>query len=54
MWDALNGAYIELREIERRPRENPLPVLCDWTKRQGALFRGSTEGRTCRTMATTS
>lgn len=45
MWDALNGAYIELREIERRPRsENPLPVLCDWTKRQGALFRGSTEG----------
>ena len=45
MWDALNGAYLELREIERRPRsENPLPVLCDWTKRQGALFRGATEG----------
>lgn len=45
MWDALNGAYLELREIERRPRsENPLPVLCDWTKRQNALFRGATEG----------
>jgi uncharacterized alpha-E superfamily protein len=45
MWDALNGAYIELRDIERRPRsENPLPHLCDWTKRQGALFRGATEG----------
>ena len=45
MWDALNGAYLELREIERRPRsENPLPQLCDWTKRQGALFRGATEG----------
>jgi uncharacterized alpha-E superfamily protein len=45
MWDALNGAYIELSEIERRPRsENPLPQLCDWTKRQAALFRGATEG----------
>jgi len=45
MWDALNGAYLELAEIERRPRsENPLPQLCDWTKRQGALFRGTTEG----------
>lgn len=45
MWDALNGAYLELREIERRPRsESPLPQLCDWTKRQGALFRGTTEG----------
>jgi uncharacterized alpha-E superfamily protein len=45
MWDALNGAYLELREIERKPRsEVPLPQLCDWTKRQGALFRGTTEG----------
>ncbi len=45
MWYALNGAYLELREIERRPRsENPLPVLCDWTKRQGAQLRGATEG----------
>jgi uncharacterized alpha-E superfamily protein len=45
MWDALNGAYLELRELERKPRsELPLPQLCDWTKRQGALFRGTTEG----------
>jgi len=45
MWDALNGAYLELRDIERRPRsEANLPAICDWTKRQGALFRGATEG----------
>ncbi|HMQ93315.1 MAG TPA: alpha-E domain-containing protein [Amaricoccus sp.] len=45
MWDALNGAYLDLREIERRPRsEALLPELCEWTKRQGALFRGATEG----------
>lgn len=45
MWDALNGAYLELRDFERRPRsEGLLPQLCDWTKRQGALLRGATEG----------
>jgi uncharacterized alpha-E superfamily protein len=45
MWDALNGAYLDLREIERRPRsEALLPQLCDWTKRQGSLLRGATEG----------
>lgn len=45
MWDALNGTYLELCEIERRPRsEAGLPQLCDWTKRQSALFRGATEG----------
>ena len=45
MWDALNGAYLELRDIERRPRAGALlPQLCDWTKRQGALLRGATEG----------
>jgi uncharacterized alpha-E superfamily protein len=44
MWDALNGAYLELPSIEREPRsEALLPKLCDWTKRQGALLRGSTE-----------
>jgi uncharacterized alpha-E superfamily protein len=44
MWDALNGAYIELAAIEREPRTDALlPKLCDWTKRQGALLRGSTE-----------
>jgi uncharacterized alpha-E superfamily protein len=45
MWDALNGAYLELRDMERRPRTGDLlPRLCDWTKRQGALLRGATEG----------
>ena len=45
MWDALNGAYLDLRELERRPRTGDLlPQLCDWTKRQGALLRGATEG----------
>ncbi|TPE46557.1 alpha-E domain-containing protein [Amaricoccus solimangrovi] len=45
MWDALNGAYLELRELERQPRtDDLLPQLCDWTKRQSALLRGSTEG----------
>ena len=45
MWDALNGAYLELGDIERRSRTGDLlPRLCDWTKRQGALLRGATEG----------
>jgi uncharacterized alpha-E superfamily protein len=45
MWDALNGAYLDLRELERRPRTSALlPQLCDWTKRQSALLRGATEG----------
>ena len=45
MWDALNGAYLDLHEIERRPRSTALlPQLCDWTKRQGSLLRGAGEG----------
>jgi uncharacterized alpha-E superfamily protein len=45
MWDALNGAFLDLRDIERRPRTDALlPWICDWTKRQGALVRGATEG----------
>ncbi len=44
MWDALNGAFLELRDLERLPRsEARLPELCDWPKRQGALLRGATE-----------
>ncbi len=44
MWDALNGAYLELPAIEREARSDALlPKLCDWTKRQGALLRGTTE-----------
>lgn len=45
MWDALNGAFLELRDLERLPRsEARLPELCDWTKRQSALLRGATQG----------
>lgn len=45
MWDALNGAYLELKDIERRPRtDDMLPSLTEWTKRQGSLLRGATEG----------
>jgi uncharacterized alpha-E superfamily protein len=45
MWDALNGAYLDLRELERRPRSTALlPQLCDWTKRQGSLLRGASGG----------
>ncbi len=45
MWDALNGAYLELGDLARRPRsEALLPQLCDWTKRQGSQLRGATEG----------
>lgn len=44
MWDALNVAYLEMKELERRPRSAaPLPELCDWTKRQCAILRGYTE-----------
>jgi uncharacterized alpha-E superfamily protein len=44
MWDAVNGAYLEFAELERMPRgRDRLPVLTDWTKKQCALFRGTTE-----------
>jgi uncharacterized alpha-E superfamily protein len=44
MWEALNGAFLEIPGIEREPRTDAfLPKLCEWTKRQGALLRGATE-----------
>lgn len=44
MWDALNTAFQELREIERRPRgELDLSHLTEWTMRQAALLRGTIE-----------
>ena len=44
MWDALNGAYLELASIEREPRVDALlPKICDWTKRQGSQLLGATE-----------
>lgn len=42
VWDALNGAFQELRDLERLPRsELPLSRLSDWTMRQAALIRGA-------------
>jgi uncharacterized alpha-E superfamily protein len=45
MWDVLNGAFDELKSLERTPRsELGLFRLTEWTTRQTALFRGTTEG----------
>ena len=42
VWDALNGASQELREIERRPRsEVSIAELTDWTARQNAQAAGA-------------
>ncbi|WP_172296564.1 alpha-E domain-containing protein [Pseudoruegeria sp. HB172150] len=42
VWDALNGAFQELREMQRTERSQlPLSDLIDWTRRTVALVRGS-------------
>lgn len=42
VWDALNTAFQELRQLERTPRsELDLGRLTEWTMRQTALFRGA-------------
>ncbi len=44
MWDALNTAFQEMRQLERRPRsELELSELTEWTMRQTALLRGTIE-----------
>ncbi|MBL8648688.1 alpha-E domain-containing protein [Sphingosinicella xenopeptidilytica] len=44
VWDALNGAFQDLKSFERRgPGRTDLMTLCDWTKRQTALLRGAIE-----------
>lgn len=44
MWDALNTAFQEIRQLERQPRsELELSRLTEWTMRQAALLRGSIE-----------
>ncbi len=49
VWDALNTAFQELREIERRPRsELELFRLTEWTLRQVALIRGAMEATQLR------
>lgn len=49
VWDALNGAFQDLREIERRPRsEMELSDLTDWTMRQCAMVRGAIDATLLR------
>ena len=44
VWDAINMAYQEMRQLERRPRsELQLSEMTEWTMRQGALMRGAVE-----------
>ncbi|MFN4154534.1 MAG: alpha-E domain-containing protein [Paracoccaceae bacterium] len=49
VWDALNTAFQELRQLERRPRsELDLSLLTDWTMRNTALVRGSIDATLLR------
>ncbi len=49
VWDALNTAFQELRQIERTPRsELDLSQLTDWTMRHAAMVRGSIDATLLR------
>jgi uncharacterized alpha-E superfamily protein len=49
VWDALNGAYQEMRRLERTPRsELDVTGLTDWTMRQAAIVRGAMEATLLR------
>ena len=49
VWDALNSAFQELREIERKPRsEMELGRLTDWTMRHCAMVRGAIDATLLR------
>ena len=49
VWDALNSAFQELRQLERRPRsELDIGTLTDWTMRQAALVRGAIDATLLR------
>lgn len=42
VWDAINTAFQELRQLERRPRsELELSQLTEWTMRHAAMVRGA-------------
>lgn len=44
MWDAINTAYQELRQLERTPRcDLELSRLTEWTMRHAAMLRGATD-----------
>ena len=49
VWDALNTAFQELRDLERRPRsELELSQLTEWTMRHAAMLRGSIDATLLR------
>lgn len=49
VWDALNTAFQELRQLERTPRsELDLTRLTDWTMRHTAMLRGAIEATQLR------
>ena len=49
VWDALNTAFQELRELERKPRsELELSRLTDWTMRHAAMVRGAIDATLLR------
>ncbi|PKR58815.1 alpha-E domain-containing protein [Thalassospira lohafexi] len=49
MWDALNSSLMELRRPSMHNlAKNELPEFIDWVKKQGALFRGSTDSTILR------
>ncbi|MGL6208484.1 MAG: alpha-E domain-containing protein [Paracoccaceae bacterium] len=49
VWDALNMAFQELRDIERRPRSDmELSRLTDWTMRHTAMVRGAIDATLLR------
>jgi uncharacterized alpha-E superfamily protein len=49
VWDALNTAFQDLRQIERTPRsELELSRLTDWTMKQTAMLRGAIDATLLR------
>ncbi len=49
VWDALNTAFQELRQLERMPRSQlDLMQLVDWTMRHSAMVRGAIEATLLR------
>lgn len=49
VWDALNTAFQELRQIERTPRSQlELSRLTDWTTKQAAMMRGAIDATLLR------
>ncbi len=49
VWDALNGAFQELREMERKSRsEMELSQLTDWTMQKCAMVRGAIDATLLR------